>query len=63
MAKCYSADESGKVVTIRRSSAMTVGGTGDVLAGLVAALYSRMNSPFDASALAVYFNGVAATIA
>jgi NAD(P)H-hydrate epimerase len=42
---------------------MTVGGTGDVLAGLVAALYSRMNSPFDASALAVYFNGVAATIA
>lgn len=58
------ADESGKAATIRRSTpAMTVGGTGDVLAGLVAALYSRMNSPFDASALAVYFNGAAATIA
>jgi NAD(P)H-hydrate epimerase len=42
---------------------MNVGGTGDVLAGLVAALYSRTNSSFDASALAVYFNGVAATIA
>lgn len=42
---------------------MTVGGTGDVLAGLVAALYTKMNSPFDASAMAVYFNGVAAQLA
>jgi NAD(P)H-hydrate epimerase len=58
------ADASGKVAAIRRPSpAMNVGGTGDVLAGLVAALYSRTNSSFDASALAVYFNGVAATIA
>ncbi len=58
------ADETGKIAAIRRSTpAMNVGGTGDVLAGLVAALYSRTNSPFDASALAVYFNGVAATIA
>lgn len=57
-------DDSGKVAAIRRSTpAMNVGGTGDVLAGLVAALYSRTNSSFDASALAVYFNGVAATIA
>jgi NAD(P)H-hydrate epimerase len=58
------ADESGKVAAIRRSTpAMNVGGTGDVLAGLVAALYSRTNSSFDASALAVYFNGTAANIA
>jgi ADP-dependent NAD(P)H-hydrate dehydratase len=58
------ADEHGKVATIKRSTpAMTVGGTGDVLAGLVAALYTKMNSPFDASALAVYFNGVAAQLA
>ncbi|HEY9399164.1 MAG TPA: NAD(P)H-hydrate dehydratase [Nitrososphaeraceae archaeon] len=58
------ADQSGKVATIKRSTpAMTVGGTGDVLAGLVAALYSKINSPFDASALAVYFNGLAAYIA
>jgi NAD(P)H-hydrate epimerase len=58
------ADETGKIAAIRRSTpAMNVGGTGDVLAGLVAALYSRTNSSFDASALAVYFNGVAATIA
>ena len=42
---------------------MTVGGTGDVLAGLVAALCAKMDSPFDASALAVYFNVLAATAA
>jgi len=58
------ADPTGKVASIKRSTpAMTVGGTGDVLAGLVAALYSKMNSPFEASALAVYFNGLAATAA
>jgi ADP-dependent NAD(P)H-hydrate dehydratase len=58
------ADQNGKVATIKRSTpAMTVGGTGDVLAGLVAALYSKINSPFDAAALAVYFNGLAAFIA
>lgn len=58
------ADENGKVATIKRSTpAMTVGGTGDVLAGLVAALYTRLDSSFDASALAVYFNGLAANIA
>ena len=58
------ADQSGKVATIKRSTpAMTVGGTGDVLAGLVAALYSKLNSAFEASALGIYFNGLAAGIA
>jgi ADP-dependent NAD(P)H-hydrate dehydratase len=58
------ADPTGKVASIRRSTpAMSVGGSGDVLAGLVAALYTKMDSPFDASALAVYFNGMAATAA
>jgi ADP-dependent NAD(P)H-hydrate dehydratase len=58
------ADHSGKVATIKRSTpAMTVGGTGDVLAGLVAALYSKINSAFDASALGIYFNGLAAHVA
>ena len=58
------ADETGKIAAIRRSTpAMNVGGTGDVLAGLVAALYSRTNSSFDASAMAVSFHGVAAPIA
>src|SRR5918996_1052394 len=40
----------------RSTPAMTVGGTGDVLAGLVAGLFSKMNS-FDAACTAVYFNG------
>ena len=58
------ADESGKVAIIKRSTpAMSVGGTGDVLAGLVAALYSKLNSAFEASALGIYFNGLAARIA
>ena len=58
------ADQSGKVATIKRSTpAMTVGGTGDVLAGLVAALFSKLNSAFEASALGIYFNGLAARIA
>jgi ADP-dependent NAD(P)H-hydrate dehydratase len=58
------ADQSGKIATIKRSTpAMTVGGTGDVLAGLVAALYSKIDSAFDASALGIYFNGLAADTA
>jgi ADP-dependent NAD(P)H-hydrate dehydratase len=46
----------------RSTPAMTVGGTGDVLAGLVAGLFSKMNS-FDAACTAVYFNGLAAIMA
>ena len=58
------ADPRGNVATIKRSTpAMTVGGTGDVLAGLVAALYSKINSAFDACALGIYFNGLAAHVA
>ena len=46
----------------RSTPAMTVGGTGDVLAGLVAGFFSKMNS-FDAACTAVYFNGLAAILA
>lgn len=38
--------------------AMTVGGTGDVLAGLTAGLFCRL-SPFDAACLAAYASGLA----
>lgn len=41
---------------------MTVGGTGDVLSGLVSGLLSKYN-PFDASVLGVYFNGIAGNLA
>ncbi len=41
--------------------AMTVGGTGDVLAGITAGLMCKM-PPFEAALLAVYFNGLAGNL-
>src|SRR5919106_2498017 len=50
----------GNVSVIKRSTpAMTVGGTGDVLSGLVAGLLTRLD-PFLASIIGVYLNGLAA---
>lgn len=55
--------DGDRVAAIKRSTpAMTVGGTGDVLAGLMAALYAKMK-PFDAAVVAVYLNGVAGGMA
>jgi NAD(P)H-hydrate epimerase len=53
----------GKKVGVNRTHncAMTVGGTGDVLTGLVAGLVCRME-PFEASLLAAYFNGLAGNL-
>jgi len=53
----------GKRVGVNRTHncAMTVGGTGDVLSGLAAGLLCKME-PFDASLLAVYFNGLAGNL-
>jgi ADP-dependent NAD(P)H-hydrate dehydratase len=57
------ADPNKNVAKVARATpAMTVGGTGDVLDGIAANLFAKMNS-FDASALAVYFNGIAANLA
>jgi ADP-dependent NAD(P)H-hydrate dehydratase len=57
------ADEDGHIAVIKRStSAMTVGGTGDVLSGLTAGLLTKLK-PFDASILGLYFNGLAASLA
>jgi len=55
---------NGELTTVieRSTPAMTVGGTGDVLAGLVAGFFSKMNS-FEAAYTAVYFNGLAAIMA
>lgn len=54
----------GKQVGINKTHncAMTVGGTGDVLSGLAAGLLAKMQ-PFEASLLAVYFNGLAGNLA
>ncbi len=38
---------------------MTIGGTGDVLAGITGALYARTNDPYTAAAVAAYLNGLA----
>jgi NAD(P)H-hydrate epimerase len=48
---------------MRSTPAMTVGGTGDVLAGLTAGLLARHMKPFDAATTALYINGIAAKIA
>jgi ADP-dependent NAD(P)H-hydrate dehydratase len=49
-----------KVSVLERTSpSMTVGGTGDILAGLIAGLLTTNNS-FESSILALYFNGIAA---
>ena len=43
--------------------AMTVGGTGDVLAGIVGSLLSKGVEPFDAARIGVFLNGSAGNIA
>ncbi|HET9806209.1 MAG TPA: NAD(P)H-hydrate dehydratase [Nitrososphaeraceae archaeon] len=55
---------NGELIAVieRSTPAMTVGGTGDVLAGLVAGFFSKMNS-FEAACTAVYFNGLAGIMA
>jgi NAD(P)H-hydrate epimerase len=54
---------TGHTATIKRSTpAMTVGGMGDILSGLVAGFLTKYD-PFDACILGVYLNGLAANIA
>ena len=54
----------GERVGINRTHncAMTVGGTGDILTGIVAGLLTKVK-PFEASLLGFYFNGVAGNLA
>ena len=47
----------------KKTPAMTVGGTGDVLSGLVAGLFSKNPNPIEAAAAAVFVNGKAGTLA
>lgn len=52
---------SGNKFRINRSgnAGMTVGGTGDVLAGIITALLSKGMTPFDSACLGVFINGLA----
>jgi hydroxyethylthiazole kinase-like uncharacterized protein yjeF len=45
------------------NAGMTVGGTGDVLAGLTSALFARCDSPLEAAASGAFINGAAGDLA
>lgn len=55
----------GNKVAVNRthSCAMTVGGTGDVLSGLVAGLLAKGMNPFEAAVAGAYINGAAGVLA
>ena len=42
---------------------MTVGGTGDVLAGIIGALLSKGVEPFNAARMGIFINGAAGNLA
>jgi NAD(P)H-hydrate epimerase len=50
-------------VNVTGNPGMTVGGTGDVLAGLVGSLLGRGVEPFNAARIAAFANGFAGDIA
>jgi NAD(P)H-hydrate epimerase len=56
---------NGKETGINKThnSAMTVGGTGDVLSGITAALLAKKMKSFEAALLAVYLNGLSGNLA
>jgi ADP-dependent NAD(P)H-hydrate dehydratase len=58
---CIICDGSRIAVIKRTTPAMNVGGSGDVLSGVIATLLAKVkDDPFAASILAVYLNGIAA---
>ena len=56
---------SGNKIKINRTGnpGMTVGGTGDALAGICSSLLSQNVKPFDSGILATYLNGIAGDLA
>jgi NAD(P)H-hydrate epimerase len=61
---CIICNGSRTAVIKRTTPAMTVGGSGDVLSGVIATLLAKVkDDPFVASILAVYLNGIAAGLA
>jgi len=50
-------------LNVKKTPAMTVGGTGDVLSGLVVGMLSKNRNPIEAAAAAVFINGKAGTLA
>jgi ADP-dependent NAD(P)H-hydrate dehydratase len=53
-----------RIAVIKRTTpAMTVGGCGDVLSGVVAGLFSKISDAFSASIMGVYLTGIAGHLA
>ncbi len=50
-------------LNVKNTPAMTVGGTGDVLSGMVAGMLSKNRNPVEAAAAAVFINGKAGMLA
>ena len=50
-------------LNVKNTPAMTVGGTGDVLSGVVAGMLSKNRNPVEATAAAVFINGKTGTLA
>ncbi len=50
-------------LNVKNTSSMTVGGTGDVLSGMVAGMLSKNRNPVEAAAAAVFINGKAGMLA
>ena len=50
-------------LNVKNTPAMTVGGTGDVLSGMVAGMLSKNRNPVEAAAAAVFINGKAGLLA
>ena len=50
-------------LNVKNTPAMTVGGTGDVLSGVVAGILSKNRNPLEAAAAAVFVNGKAGMLA
>jgi NAD(P)H-hydrate epimerase len=60
---CGNKRREHRAVIRRTTPAMTVGGCGDVLSGVVAGLLTKIHDAFVASILGVYLNGIAANLA
>ncbi|HSD05240.1 MAG TPA: NAD(P)H-hydrate dehydratase [Nitrosopumilaceae archaeon] len=56
-------DGNKTFLNVKNTPAMTVGGTGDVLSGLVAGMLSKNKNPLESAAAAVFVNGKAGTLA
>ena len=56
-------DGNKTFLNVKNTPAMTVGGTGDVLSGLVAGMLSKNKNPVESAAAAVFINGKAGVLA